>query len=110
MKHLSTTILLATLVLLPLAALAEHGNSKVWAERLIWPDLAEEPDRHTPRYIDGTILPPRITGTHVFTPADNPVVLTGTTRLEAGGSVTLEAGTLVVAHEFALLEVAGTIT
>ena len=110
MKHLSTTILLCALLLLPLAAIAEHADLKVWNERLAWPNLEPEPDRHTPRYTDGTLLPPTITGDVVLTAADNPVLLPSTTRIERGASLTLMPGTLIAAHEFAALQVAGTLT
>lgn len=91
----------AALVVMPLAALAEHHLPRLWANRLALPEYAGEPNRHTPRSVDGTYLPARLTGTHHYDNTDSPLIIAGPTAIEAGATVTIEAGVLVVVHEFA---------
>lgn len=107
MKDLSTTIIIAALLLLPLAVWSETADFEVWNNRLAIPTLTPEPNRHTPHYSAGTFLPPIIKESLTLTPADNPILLTTTTRVSPNVTVTLTAGTAVYAHEFAGLIVAG---
>lgn len=107
MKDLSTAVIIAALLLLPLAVWGETADLKVWNNRLVIPTLTPEPNRHTPRHVAGTFLPPVITENITLTPADNPVLLTTTTRIVPDVTVILTAGTAVYAHEFAGFVVAG---
>jgi hypothetical protein len=109
MKHLSTALLGCVLLLIPLAVWTEHESPKVWQNRLVWPEFSLEPNRHTPRHTDGTFLPPVITANRTLAENDSPVLLTGTTRIPTGVTLTIAAGTTVYAHEFATLVVDGTI-
>jgi len=97
-------IAVAALLLLPLAAVAEHRIPRVWANRLALPDYIAEPNRHTPRYTDGTYLPPLIGDTRRYTAADSPLIIGGPTVITPDASVTLAAGTLVVVDEYGTLE------
>ena len=107
MKDLSTTIIIAALLLLPLAIWSETADFEVWNNRLVIPTLTPEPNRHTPRNDAGTFLPPVIEESLTLTPADNPILLTTTTRISPNATVILTPGTAVYAHEFAGLIVAG---
>lgn len=107
MRDLSTTLLLSALLLLSLAIWAETANSKVWNSRLVFPDLITEPRRHTPQHTTGTFLPSSIAQDLTLTPADNPILLTATTRIAPRVTLTLSPGTTVYAHEFAGLTVLG---
>lgn len=107
MKDLSTTLLIITLLLLPLTVWGETGNSKTWNNRLVIPYLITEPSRHTPLHTTGTFLPPTIDHDLTLTPADNPVLLTAVTRIDPNATLNLAPGTIVYAHEFAGIEVAG---
>jgi len=107
MKDLSTTIIITALLLLPLAVWSETADFEVWNNRLAIPTLIPEPSRHTPHYSTGTFLPPIIKESLTLTPADNPILLTTTTRVSPNVTVTLTAGTAVYAHEFAGFIVAG---
>lgn len=105
MRHLSTIVLTVALLAAPLAVVAEHAAAKTWHSRLAIPDL--EPARHTPRFTDGTWLPPVITSNLELTADDNPVLLPFTTHIPAHVTVTVGPGTAVYAHEFASLSVTG---
>ncbi len=107
MNDLSTTIIIAALLLLPLAVWSETADFEVWNNRLVIPILTPEPNRHTPRNDAGTFLPPIIKENLTLTPADNPILLTTTTRISPNATVILTPGTTVYAHEFAGLIVAG---
>lgn len=107
MRHLSTIALTAALLAAPLAVVAEHADFKTWHDRLVFPELEPEPSRHTPRFADGTLLPPTITANLELTAADNPVLLPFTTLIPAHVTVTVGPGTALYAHEFASLSVAG---
>lgn len=105
--NFSTYILIATLMLIPGAIWFEHAEPTVWAQRLALPTFKEEPSRHTPQYAQGTFLPPIITTDTILGPEDNPVLLTTTTRIASGATLTITAGTNIYAHEFAHLIVDG---
>ena len=108
-KHLSTTLLVTALILLPIAIWAEQVDSKVWYNRLAIPEFEPKPNKHTPRHADGTILPPIIKKDLRLTPNNNPVLLTAVTHIAPGATVTVDPGTNFYAHEFARLIVEGTL-
>lgn len=105
---LSPTVwLLLTFALLPaLVWFADHEAS-TWRARLWLPQFIEEPSRHTPRHSQGTFLPPELTADLTLTAADNPILLTHTTRVPAGLRLTLQPGVSIFAHEFATLVIDG---
>lgn len=111
MPNITFATALATLALLalPLAVVAERALSRVWTERLLWPPVVLEVPRHIPRTPTGTYLPPRIRADRTLRPADNPIILVGTTTVAAGATLTLAPGTVLAAHEFAALVVEGTL-
>lgn len=104
-----TLLMLMALFTIPVAIWAEDKNNTVWQNRLFSPDYASEINRHTPIITAGTFLPPEITSSKTFTHSDSPLIVTGTTHIPRGVSVTIEPGVTVVAHEFALLMVDGTL-
>ena len=110
MKYLSTALLVVAFILLPIAIWAEQADSKVWYNRLAIPEFEPGPNRHTPRHADGTILPPIIRKNLRLTLNDNPVLLTATTRIIPGVTVTADPGTDFYAYEFAQLIVEGTLS
>ena len=107
MRHLSTVLLIGSMVLLPLLIWVEQTNAEVWQNRLAIPFFTEEPDRHTPVHFAGTFLPSAINNDLTLTPTDNPILLTTTTRISPNATLTLAPGTTVYAHEFAGIIVAG---
>ncbi|HLD26016.1 MAG TPA: hypothetical protein VJC05_03170 [Candidatus Andersenbacteria bacterium] len=109
MKQLSTVIFTITLLGLPLALWAEHADSRVWNQRLAIPTFEPEPARHTPREITGTYLPPIITSDRTLTAEGSPYLLTTTTRVAPGATLTVNAGTAILTHEFASLTIEGTL-
>lgn len=104
-----SVLLSATLLLVPAAILAENQAGRVWNNRLFLPTYQEEENLHTPQVTEGTYLPPTIKQTTTYTLADSPLILTDTTTIPAGITVTINPGVRVVAHEFALLNIQGTL-
>lgn len=109
MQHLSTVVLIVALLAAPLAYIAEQTAFTTWHSRLIIPELEPLPPRHTPRYADGTIVPPVITQDLQLTALDNPVLLAFTTHIPPHVTVTIGPGTMLYAHEFTQLNVAGSL-
>lgn len=110
-RSLSETSALVVAVLLVVAVpvavwLQQQGN--VWTDRLWLPNLLNEPPRHSLLYTNGTFLPPVITKDTHLTPADGPVLLPNHTQIPAGVTLIIEPGTNIYVHEFAQLEVTGT--
>lgn len=87
------------LLLTPALFWLHHAKPETFAERLVWPHLTTVLNRHTPRYTAGVQLP----GT------TSPVILTGTTRVSAGTTLIIPAGTTIYASEFATLIIDGTL-
>ena len=107
MRNLSTALLIIFILLLPILIWAEHTNMKAWQNRLAIPLFEPEPDRHAPTHNTGTILPPVIDKDLTLTPNNNPILLTGTTHLNANTTLTLTPGTTIYANEFSSIIVAG---
>lgn len=97
----------AALLFIPLAIWAQLANANVWQERLAVPRFTDEPNRHTPLHFTGTFLPPVIIKDRTITAADNPVIITKTVQVPSGVTLTIEPGTKIFAHEYALLDVSG---
>lgn len=108
-ERLAPALLVLSLLLIPVAMRGERLSAAAWRERLVQPDFIAEPNRHTPRHSQGTYLPARITHDTHLTPADNPILVAGTTHIPAGITVTVDPGTTLFAHEFSRLTVAGTL-
>lgn len=106
LQSASVVLMLAAV---PFIAWIERVEPTVWTTRLLLPFFESEPSRHTPLHAIGTFLPPIINADTLLTPADNPVILTTTTRVLPGTTLTLTAGTTIVAHEFAQLIIDGTL-
>lgn len=92
---------------MPVAAWLELTFNQTWTNRLAWPNLLSEPDRHTPYQVTGTFLPPEITKNTTYTPAQNPILLRGTVTVKPGVTVTFAPGTQIWAFEFSELDVEG---
>jgi hypothetical protein len=105
----STIALMLVCAVLPVAAWVEQQEPTMWTKSLIAPFLDPEPNRHTPQHSQGTFLPPLIAKDTTLTPSHNPVLLTTSTRIAPGATLTLAPGTTVFAHEFAQLIVEGTL-
>lgn len=67
------------------------------------------PDRHTPRFTNGTYLPPLITKNQTVPASASPVILTGATEIAVGTTLTIQAGTTLYANEFATLTINGSL-
>lgn len=106
-RPLSSLLLIAALLLLIVAIWVERREPITWQLRLALPFFTQEPNRHSPQHASGTFLPPIIPNDLELTPADNPVLLTNTTRIPVGVTVTIAPGTNIFAHEFGQLLVAG---
>ncbi|MBI4022451.1 MAG: hypothetical protein HY372_03765 [Candidatus Andersenbacteria bacterium] len=109
MQHLSTVVLMAALLAAPLAYAAEQTAFTTWHNRLIIPEFEPLPPRHTPRYADGTFVPPIITQDLQLTADNNPVLLAFAIYIPPHITVTIGPGTTLYAHEFAQLNVAGSL-
>jgi hypothetical protein len=109
MRYTWPLLLSGALLLLPLAFWAERFDMTTWQDRLLVPNLIEEPHRHTPRHTSGTWLPPLITQSQTFTAQQSPLIVSGITRIPAGVTVTFAAGTTVAFAEFAHLDIKGTL-
>ncbi len=107
MKHLSTALIVITLLLTPLIIWAEHENKKVYSERLFSPNYAFEPHFHTPLYYQGTFLPPVINKNVQLTPEDNPVIVASPVLVYPEASLSISPGTRLYFHEFTLLKIEG---
>lgn len=106
---MSTALICLALVLSAFAVVIERAEPKTWNSRLAYPAFETEPNRHTPRFAAGTFLPPAIAETTKLSPAQNPVILSGTTVIPDNVTLTIEPGTHIFAHEFSGLEVRGTL-
>lgn len=82
-------LLSLALVLSPALFWLQQATPEVFNQRLFLPQLLPVLDRHTPRYTTG--------------------ILTGTTRVAAGTTLTIPAGTRIYANEFATLVIDGTL-
>ncbi|MEX2054690.1 MAG: hypothetical protein WD972_00775 [Candidatus Andersenbacteria bacterium] len=109
MRYTWPLLVSAALLLLPLAFWAERFDMTIWQDRLILPNFIEEPHRHTPRQTSGTWLPPVITKSQTFSAEQSPLIVSGITRIPAGVTLTLAAGTTVAFAEFAHLDIKGTL-
>jgi len=96
------------LLLLPAAVWLEKSEAQTWNQRLLWPSLVGDPDRHTPLHPLGYFLPPQITKNIQLGPNDNPVILAGTTKVAKNASLTIAPGTHIFVHEYGQLLVEGT--
>ncbi len=98
-----------TILLVPFSILAEDQIARIWNNRLFLPTYGEETNLHTPIHTAGTYLPSQITDTATYTIADNPLILTTTTTIPIGVTITFNPGVKIIAHEFATLRVKGTL-
>lgn len=104
---LSSLLLTLGLLAVPLLIQVEREAPHTWQQRLILPLFEEEVARHTPRHVTGTFLPATIATSRTLTAADNPIIVTGPTRIAPGAVLTLAPGTQLFFHEFGSLVVAG---
>ena len=107
MKWLSTTLFTITLMLLPATVVIERQDFSTWSNRLLIPSFEPEPNRHTPKHFVGTFLPPRINKDTTLSIDDNPIILTSTTYIQPGVTLTLNPGTRLYANENANLSISG---
>lgn len=109
-KISSYLLVIAIVIVLPLAYVFEHKENNTWASRLIFPAFIDEENRHTPIVTSGTFLPPTVKENTTLTVAQNPVILSSTTTIPAGTSLTIQKGVVIYAHEYAALIVEGSLT
>jgi len=105
--HGSAILITVALLLIPAAIWAEQTNLKVWQNELVAPITTPEPNRHTPQFTDGAILPPVINKDLTLSPTDNPVILAFNTIVSNGTTLTILPGTNIFTHEFTTLTIAG---
>lgn len=98
----------AALALIPATIALEKAKPDLWQERLVLPSFTKEVSRHTPRAFTGTFLPPVILTSRSLESADSPIILTRSTRIPRGVTLTIGPGTQIVAHENASFVVEGT--
>lgn len=103
--------LLVSLVifLVPVWYWFERTNQETWTRRLFVPVLEAEPARHTPRFAQGTYLPAQITRDTTLAADQNPLLVAGVTVIAPGVTLTIEPGSHLYFHEFAGLQVEGTL-
>lgn len=94
--------------LLPVFFLIEQLYANAWHDRAALPDIVPVLHLHTPVVTSGVFLPPVITHDRSFTKHE-VLILTGTTRIPAGVTLTLGPGVQVYAHEFAALTIEGSL-
>ena len=102
-----TIAVVFALLLVPAAIAIEKAEPRLWSDRLILPSFTAQENLHTPREYIGTFLPPTISTSRTLTIKDSPVILTKTTTIPLGVTVTLEPGVEVFAHEYGALVVNG---
>lgn len=95
------------LLLTPASFWLQQAAPEALESRLWLPQLTPVIDRHTPLYTNGIYLPPTITANQTIPASASPLILTGTTRVAAGATLTLEAGTHIYTAEFATLTIDG---
>jgi hypothetical protein len=106
---MAAILLSLALALSPALFWFQQVKPEVFTQRLFLPHLAPVIDRHTPHYTNGTYLPPTITKNQTLPTSASPVILTGTTRVAPGTTLTIAAGTTIYAAEFATLTIDGTL-
>ncbi len=97
------------LVITPALFWLQQAEPEVLQQRLFLPHLTPVIDRHTPLNTTGTYLPPAISTTRTISGDASPLILTGTTRIAPGATLTLAPGTKIYAAEFATLIIDGTL-
>lgn len=97
------------LMLSPALFWLQQANPDVFTQRLFLPHLTPVIDRHTPLNTTGTYLPPAISTTRTISGDASPLILTDTTRIAPGATLTLAPGTKIYASEFASLIVEGSL-
>lgn len=107
MKTAPAIILSVFILLTPLFIWTARRHPAVWTERLLWPPFTLSPALHTPLFDTGYFLPARISQDLTIQAGDGPVILSGTTRVAPGATLTIKEGTTLVAGEFASLQIAG---
>lgn len=108
-KILSSVLVGLGVLLVPFLWSAERAAPEMWHNRLLVPQFETEPQRHSPRFSTGLFLPTEITSSLTITSADNPVLIANPVYIAPGVTVTIEAGTHIYVHEFALITVAGSL-
>lgn len=103
----TTYWLIAALVCIPALIYFERTEFTTWTSPLLFASFEPSLARHTPRVSEGTFLPPVVTASRTLSPADGPVIITQSTQIPAGVTVTIQPGTQVFFNEFATLNVAG---
>lgn len=96
-------------LVLVLAIWLEHTEPSLWQQRLILPNFAAEENRHTPLESTSEYLPPTITASRTISAHENPIVIAGPVIIPTGVTLTLEAGTHILVHEYGSLQVAGSL-
>ena len=109
MSKTPTALACLALVIGAAAVAIERAAPDTWHSRLLLAEFTSQPNRHTPRFASGTFLPPALTKNTTLSPAQNPVILAGTTTIPAGVTLAIEPGTRVFVHEFSGLHVSGTL-
>lgn len=102
-------LLSLALVLSPALFWLQQATPEVFTQRLFLPQLLPVLDRHTPRYPASAYLAPVISSNQTIPAAASPIILTGTTRVAKGATLTIAAGTTIYAAEFATLTIDGTL-
>lgn len=104
---ISSLAVVVVLLGLPFLMWSERAAGTTWVERLVIPHIEETPDRHTPRFSQGTYLPPVVTRDTTLNATQNPILVAHTTRIPAGVTLTVTPGVQFYFHEFATLVVEG---
>lgn len=102
-------LLSLALVLSPVLFWLQQATPEVFTQRLLLPYLSPVLDRHTPRYTTGPYLAPVISNNQTIPASASPLILTRSTRVAPGVTLTIAAGTTIYAAEFATLTIDGTL-
>ena len=92
-----------------IAGIAEGKINPTWTSRLYLPDFSQNTNRHTPLQTQGQYLPPVINKDTTVSPENGPIILKSITHVNPGTTLTLAPGTVIYAHEYAGITVAGTL-
>lgn len=106
-RHLSSLLVIVIIISIPVLIWAERAAGSQWTKPFISLFETKDPNRHTPRFTNGRILPARISTNTTLTAQQGPYILDGETVITPNATLTIEPGVTIFTQEFASLVVYG---
>ncbi len=105
--HASTYAVFLALLFIPGLLWLERAYPDTWNERLALPKLEPVVNRHTSVFTAGLTLPAEIREDLSLSPENNPVIISGVSKVAPNVTLTIAPGTQIYVGEFGQLEILG---